>query len=146
MSAFRPSNVSSIYYNKKSILTLDISNVYLYNFINQKYMYDVMSSYTNLLLKTEYVGTRPSMKHKLVETKINTLDFRQIMNIPSGNYIRVSYNLDDNYNKYLDSITLNDEYVTTNITNFVVNLNVNNEYGELFGYCNELVDLTFERK
>lgn len=135
----------SMYLNKNKLIMMIPKNIY-YGSVKNEVLCEFMSKYTSTMLKIAFAESPMCQKYSLTNSDITYIDFRQVMNIPSGEQLYISTNIEDNYSSYIENATKNKESDRIILDNFQVNLNIQNETYEMFGYCNELVDLTFERK
>ena len=137
--------IPTMYLNKNKLSMMIPKNIY-YGSVKNEVLYEFMSKYTSTMLKISFSESPMYQTYNLVDSEITHIDFRQIMNIPSGEQLYISTNIEDKYSSYIENATKNKECNRILLDNFQVNLNIQNETHEMFGYCNELVHLTFERK
>ena len=105
-----------------------------------------ITSYTNVLLKTSFIGTEYSLYYNISDISITSIDIRQTINIPAGDHINLLSMYDREYEEIFNSIDTDTNINKIFLENVLLEFNVQNETNEPFGYCNELVDITLERK
>ena len=131
-------------YFRNNVFMMDIPKSVLYSpTLRTEYLH----SFTNVLLKTAHIHATSNSLYTLQSVDVTYIGLRKLLNVPSTDTLRITCNQEDSYNEYLDKTITQLPYANPlYIENMVVHFDIRNEYNELFGYCKEMVDLTFMQK
>lgn len=135
--------IPRMYYHG-SKLCMEIPKNHLFSKNSQELLARYFTLYTNTYMKTAFIGTRLSSEYHIKDVTLESVDMKQVTNVPVYDLVQVSCSMENRYEYMFDSTKPTQPTFT--IENQPLHLTLKNDTNELYGYCNEIVEITFARK
>ena len=136
-------------YYKGMQLCMDIPKQYLFHKNRNQYLGEFIKDYMNVYVKTSFIESSLCSTHSIKNITLQEIDLKQVFNIPIKDFITISNDIDCTMTEVFDNIS--SHYYYSNKHNIYrenqqIHLNLHNDTKELYGYTNQLFDISFTKK